>query len=46
MNALLEKRRFINMWFDNVGFELNPDDYVLCLSGDYAYTVQQIRKLS
>ena len=34
------------MWFDNVGFELNPDDYVLCLSGDYAYTIQQIRKLS
>lgn len=34
------------MWFDNIGFELQPDDYVLCLSGDYAYTIQQIKKLS
>lgn len=34
------------MWFDNIGHELKADDYVLCLTGDYAYTVQRISKLS
>lgn len=34
------------MWFDNIGHELKAGDFVLCLTGDYAYTVQRIGKLS
>ena len=34
------------MWFDNIGCELQIGDYVLCLTGDYSYTVQRIEKFS
>lgn len=34
------------MWVDNLGYELQPDDYVVCLTGDYAYTVQSVSKLT
>ena len=34
------------MWIDNIGYELSEGDYVLCLSGELAYTVQKIEKLT
>ena len=34
------------MWIDNIGYELNEGDYVLCLSGEFAYTVQKVEKLT
>ena len=34
------------MWLDNIGHPLNPNDYVLCLTGIYSYTIQHIKKLS
>ena len=34
------------MWIDNIGYELSERDDVLCLSGEFAYTVQKIEKLT